>query len=217
MYLFKSNFVTILQYVCLHLYYKLLTMKNYIILAIILSSVMGCDSDSSLTDEQVEKYTAQGNEIAQASFKKLSNQLQSAIKASGVQSAIGFCNAAALPITDSLSTKYSALIKRTSLKLRNTENTPDSLEAKMLNMYQIMSRMRNPVMVPKILKKNKDEIQFYAPIMIASETCLKCHGTVGKTMLKEDYDVIKRFYPNDKAVNYKLGQFRGMWSITLKR
>ncbi len=196
---------------------KLLEMKNSIIIAIILTTAIGCGSDSSLTDEQVEKYTAQGKEIAQASFKKLSNQLQVAMKAGGVENAIGFCNAAALPLTDSLSTKYSAVIKRTSLKLRNTENTPDSLEAKMLNMYQIMSRMRNPVMVPKILEKNKDEIQFYTPIMIASETCLKCHGIIGQTMSKNDYAIIKRFYPNDKAVDYRLGQFRGMWSITLKR
>ncbi len=178
---------------------------------------MSCGSDSSLTDEQAEKHTAEGNEIAQASFKELSNQLQSAIKVGGVQSAIGFCNAAALPITDSLSAKYNAVIKRTSLKLRNPNNAPDSLEAKMLNMYLIMSRMRNPVMVPKILVKNEHEIQFYAPIMIKSKTCLKCHGVIDDTMQEEDYHIISKLYPNDAATGYKSGDFRGMWSITLKK
>ncbi|MCF6360113.1 MAG: DUF3365 domain-containing protein [Cyclobacteriaceae bacterium] len=192
-------------------------MRNYIMLVIILALVISCGSDSSLTDEQIEKYTSQGNKIAQASFKKLSNQLQAAIKAGGVENAVGFCNVAALPLTDSLSTKYNAIIKRTSLKLRNSKNGPDSLEKKMLDMYLIMSRMRNPIMIPKILEKNKDKIQFYAPIMIANETCLKCHGIIEQTMLKDDYDIIKRFYPNDKAIDYKLGQFRGMWSITLKQ
>ncbi len=192
-------------------------MRNYILIAILITSIVGCSSDATLTDEEVEKYTEQGKEIAQASFKKLSSQLKSAMKAGGVQNAIGFCNAAALPITDSLSNEHNAIIKRTSLKLRNPQNFPDSLEAKMLDMYQIMSRMRNPVMVPKILVKSESEIQFYAPIMIANETCLKCHGVIGKTMKADDYAIIKQYYPNDKAIDFKLGQFRGMWSITLKR
>ncbi len=192
-------------------------MKNYILIAILLTSIVGCSSDAALTDEEVEKYTNQGKEIAQASFKKLSGQLKTAIKAGGVQNAIGFCNVAALPVTDSLSTEYNAIIKRTSLKLRNLQNSPDSLEAKMLDMYQIMSRMRNPIMVPKILVKSESEIQFYAPIMIANETCLKCHGIIGETMNADDYNIIKLYYSNDKAIDYKLGQFRGMWSITLKR
>lgn len=179
--------------------------------------VVGCSSDSALTEEEVEKYTKQGNEIAQTSFKKLSGQLKTAMNDGGVQNAIGFCKAAALPLTNSLSTEHNAVIKRTSLKLRNPQNSPDSLEAIMLDMYHIMSRMRNPVMVPKLLVKNESKIQFYAPIMIANETCLKCHGTIGQTMKAEDYDIIKQNYPNDKAIDYKLGEFRGMWSITLKR
>ncbi len=192
-------------------------MKNILILITFFALMVSCASDSSLTDEEVENYTEQGKEIVQASFKKLSSQLKTAMIAGGVQNAIGFCNATALAITDSLSTEHNAIIKRTSLKLRNLQNSPDSLEAKMLDMYQIMSRMRNPIMVPKIIVKSNSEIQFYAPIMIANETCLKCHGVIGETMKADDYDIIKQYYPNDKAVDYKIGQFRGMWSVTLKR
>lgn len=179
--------------------------------------LFSCGQESNLTDEQVEQYTEQGKTIAQASFKALSTQLKTAIKTGGVAQAVGFCNAVALPLTDSLSNQYGAVIKRTSLKLRNPQNAPDSMELTMLKIYLQMSRMRNPVMVPKILEKNEKEIQFFAPIMIKSETCLKCHGIIGQTMKAEDYAIIKKHYPNDEAIDYRMDKFRGMWSISLKR
>lgn len=192
-------------------------MKNILPLVFISLIIFSCGQDSSLTDEQVEKYTKQGKSIAQASFKALSSQLKTAMKSGGVEVAVGFCNAVALPLTDSLSTQHDAVIKRTSLKLRNPQNAPDSMELKMLKIYLQMSRMRNPVMVPKILEKNENEIQFFAPIVIKNETCLKCHGIIGQTMKEEDYAIIKKHYPNDEAIDYRMGKFRGMWSITLKR
>lgn len=179
--------------------------------------VFSCGKKSDLTKEQVEEYTEQGKTIAQASFEALSGQLKMAMKAGGIEQAVGFCNVAAYPLTDSLSRKYGAVIKRTSLKLRNPLNAPDSMEQKMLKIYLQMSRMRNPVMVPKILEKNKDEIQFFAPIMIQDEACLKCHGIIGGNLNETDYEIIKKHYPKDEAIDYKMGKFRGMWSITLKK
>ncbi len=192
-------------------------MKSISLILVLTITLFSCGEESNLTDEQVEQYTEQGKKIAQASFKALSGQLKTAMKAGGVASAVGFCNATALPLTDNLSAKYGAVIKRTSLKLRNPANAPDSMEAKMLNMYLIMSQMRNPIMVPKILEKNESEIQFFAPIMIKNETCLKCHGVSGQTMKEEDYAIIKKHYPNDEAIDYRMNKFRGMWSITLQR
>ena len=192
-------------------------MKNISFILLLSIALVSCGEDSNLTDEQIEKYTVEGKKIAQASFKALNGNLKKAMKAGGVANAVGFCNAKALPLTDSLSTQQGAIIKRTSLKLRNPANAPDSLEAKMLDMYLIMSQMRKPIMIPKILEKNEDEIQFFAPIMIKNETCLKCHGVIGQNMKAEDYAIIKQLYPKDEAFDYRMEKFRGMWSITLKK
>lgn len=190
--------------------------KSLLILSIALFFI-GCGKKSSLTDEEVVLYTDQGKTIADATYKALSSQLKQALQSGGVEKASGFCNIVALPLTDSLSRQYDAKIKRTSLKLRNPLNAPDSMELTMLKIYDQMSKMRNPVLVPKILEKGKDEIQFFAPIPIKNETCLKCHGILGQTMQEEDYAYIKKHYPNDEATGYKMDQVRGMWSITLKR
>ena len=192
-------------------------MRKSILIPFIVFVLISCGKESTLTDKQVEDYTEQGKAIADASFKALSSQLKMALQAGGVKQAVVFCNAVALPLTDSLSNEHSTVIKRTSLQLRNPKNEPDSMEVKMLKIYKQMSLMRNPVLVPKILEKNNNEIQFFAPIIIKNETCLKCHGVLGKTMNEEDYEIIKQHYPNDEATGYKMDQVRGMWSITLKR
>lgn len=192
-------------------------MRRIIYTITFITLLISCGNDPTLSEEEAKHYTEQGKKIAEASFKKLSSQLKQAMKSGGVESAIVFCNSAAIPLTNILSTEHGATIKRTSLKLRNPDNAPDSLEKVMLNMYLIMSRMRNPIMVPKILEKNEEEIQFYAPIMIGSEACLKCHGVIGKTLEASSYASIIKHYPKDNAINYRMGEFRGMWSITLKK
>lgn len=190
--------------------------KSLFILSIALF-FMGCGEKSTLSEDEVAKYTAEGKMIADSTFKALSTQLKQAMQSGGVEQAAAFCNVVALPLTDSLSRKFDAKIKRTSLKIRNPKNAPDSMEITMLKIYDQMSKMRNPVLVPKILEKGKDDIQFFAPIQIKNELCLKCHGVLGQTMKEEDYAYIKQHYPNDQATGYKMGEVRGMWSITLKR
>lgn len=192
-------------------------MKKIILLAAFAIAFVGCKNKTSLTEEEINGYTEQGKTIAQATFKALSTQLKQAMQSGGVEQAASFCNVVALPLTDSLSQQHKAVIKRTSLKLRNPANAPDSLELAMLKMYDIMSKMRNPVLVPKIIEKGGDEIQFFAPIQIKNETCLKCHGVLGQTLKEEDYAFIQQHYPNDQATGYKMEDVRGMWSITLKK
>jgi len=40
------------------------------------------------------------------------------------------------------------------------------------------------------------------------KACVKCHGDV-KKMNKEAYGIILKRYPDDKAIGYKEGDFRG--------
>jgi len=192
-------------------------MKKSILALLVMAFLVSCGKKSSLSEEEVKAYTEEGKVIAQSTFKALSSQLKQALESGGVEHAAQFCNIVALPLTDSLAKQHHAVIKRTSLKLRNPLNAPDSMELTMLKIYDQMSKMRNPVLVPKILEKGTDEIQFFAPIQIKNETCLKCHGVLGQTMKEEDYAFIKQRYPNDQATGYKMDEVRGMWSITLKR
>lgn len=183
--------------------------------------LFSCKSDkSSVTESKQfdrlssEEVLEQGKQIAATSFKALSAQLKTAIKKDGLQSAVKYCQTNALKITDSLSNNYNVNIKRTSEKFRNSENKPNSNELSVLLKYQ-NDKNNGYIMEPFVEKVNDAEFNFYSPIII-NDLCLKCHGIVGETLLKEDRLYIKEFYPQDLATGYQKGDLRGMWSINFK-
>jgi hypothetical protein len=43
--------------------------------------------------------------------------------------------------------------------------------------------------------------------------CLNCHGTPGKHIQDATLTKIQQLYPEDRAVNFKEGDLRGLWHI----
>ncbi|MCB0402987.1 MAG: DUF3365 domain-containing protein [Flavobacteriales bacterium] len=154
-------------------------------------------------------YLATGQEVAQATFAALSGKLQQAIADGGVENALKFCSANALPLTDSLAQQYNVIIKRTSHKVRNLKNAPNAEEASIIDRY--LTGENKPV----IRMNDTGEAIFYAPIMTKG-LCLICHGEVGKTISPADSETIASLYLEDQAINFSEGDLRGMWSITFK-
>lgn len=65
-----------------------------------------------------------GTDIATTSFFALSGKLKAALEQGGVPNALEYCKISAYPLIDSLSELHHATIRRTSLKLRNSNNAP---------------------------------------------------------------------------------------------
>jgi hypothetical protein len=149
--------------------------------------------------------------VQQLRFQSLSGHLKAAASEGGIENAINYCNINALPLTDSLSRSFDVDIKRTSAQLRNHANSPDSLEAYMLDLYQQILKMKKPMVGKALLTKN-NEVRYFAPIMVKAQ-CLNCHGTVGQQVSDSTYSLIQARYPADAATGYSEGQLRGLWSI----
>lgn len=165
----------------------------------------------SLSQTEQNSVITSGKEIAQNTFKVLGGNLKTAMANGGVENAINYCNANASNIMDSLGTYYYANIRRTSNKLRNIENSPTKAEQLVLSSY-VVGDKQGPI---ADILPNGNKV-FYAPIKM-KPLCVACHGTVGKTVTEKDYATILKHYPTDKATGYKEGEFRGMWSIELKK
>lgn len=165
----------------------------------------------------LNKAMEMGNTIADSSQSELSRNLIQSIKKNGIKSSIKFCNTAAGKITDSLSVKYKAEIKRTSQKLRNTNNKPNQVEAQILEAYENASAEKIQIGPSVQVIENTNQVLFTKPILIKNPVCLNCHGGVGTTLSKENSELIKSLYPDDKAMDYQLNDFRGMWSIVLDK
>lgn len=155
-------------------------------------------------------YSKAGNRIVALTFDTLRNSLLHAIRSQNVDGAIAYCNEQAYPITAIYSD--SVIIRRTSLRIRNHQNSPDSLEHFMLNfMGEQMKTMKMPD--TKIVRsKSTKEIHFFKPILL-QPLCLNCHGTPGKQIQNSTLAKIQVLYPNDQAFDYKEGDLRGIWHI----
>ncbi|MBI2280979.1 MAG: DUF3365 domain-containing protein [Bacteroidetes bacterium] len=197
-------------------------MKTKLLYFIPLVFLFACNTSEKKVDEEKIKviaktendYLIEGKQIAEATFKVLSTNLKNVMAEGGVENAIKFCNVNAMPLTDSLSDYYNVTIKRVSHKPRNLTNEPTALEQHIIDNYLALGTVEN--MQPMIARNEQQKNVFYAPIP-AKGLCLSCHGIIGETLLPEHYETIKKFYPNDKAIGFKEGDFRGMWSITFKQ
>jgi hypothetical protein len=179
--------------------------KIYVLLFVVVTP-LACSEKKDTT-----AYLAQGEEIASSVFSVLSSALKTAMEEGGFDYALEFCNINALPITDSLSKHYGAEIKRTALKFRNPTNAPTEMEIAILNEF-IKEKESGVAPKPKVTFLEDNTVHYAQPILLLNQ-CLVCHGEV-EAILPKHYEKILNYYPDDKAVGFKEGSLRGMWSIT---
>ena len=119
----------------------------------------------------------------------------------------------AMPLTDSMSLKYSATIKRVSDKNQNSNNKANAEELVYLSQFKkdiTDKKESKPVVVDK-----GDKVQFYYPIP-TNTMCLQCHGKT-ENIKPEVLKKIKALYPADLAIGYGENEVRGIWSITFNK
>lgn len=149
-----------------------------------------------------------GLEYALGTKKVLGKNLMEAIQKKGTLEALDFCNIQAIPLTDSMSVKYNASIKRVSDKNRNPNNKANTEELKYI--AQFKKDFTEQKEIKPIVLEEENKVKFYYPIETNS-MCLQCHGTQIKPEVSRQ---ILKLYPQDLAVGYKEGEVRGIWSIT---
>jgi len=146
----------------------------------------------------------------------LKSHMKQNMKSGGPIQAANFCIQKAQNITHGINSNYPSGIhvKRISLKYRNPANKPSTDEKKVLQ--QIQKSIDTHKTIPKlIIKKITDNTyKVYKPIFIDKGVCLVCHGEV-QSRDTEAYKLIKMKYPDDKAVNYRMGDLRGAFVATI--
>lgn len=164
---------------------------------------------------QKEKTVSEiGLEFALGTKKVLGKNLMGTIQNQGTLKALEFCNEKAIHLTDSMSTKFNAIIRRVSDKPRNQDNLANNREKEVIEIYKKV--LIDSLDINPITEKNKDKIQFYYPI-ITNGMCLQCHGKPREQINTEVLASLDKLYPKDKAIGYSESEIRGIWSITFKK
>jgi hypothetical protein len=184
--------------------------KVFLITSLFFISLTSCQGGFSEKDKK--QYISKGKEIAKATADHLGGTVKKKMQEGGVAKAVPFCQENADDFTKEMADKYKVAIKRTSQKLRNENNLPDSLELIQLKRFQKLINSGEQLK-PVVEKDQEGKIHFYGPIKVQKK-CLACHGVVGETMEQKSDSIIKSLYPKDKATGFKEGDLRGMWSIS---
>lgn len=100
-------------------------------------------------------------------------------------------------------------IGRTSNKIRNKANSPEDWMKEILKEYE-----KSTADQPKKAKVYKvlDNKNVYVEPIYVKAMCLNCHGKADGSVAKK----LKKLYPEDKAVGYQVGEFRGLFYIREK-
>jgi hypothetical protein len=170
------------------------------------------------TPEEAVKIQTIGDTLSMKLLSKLKGELLKAISEGGAVEAIQVCNTKAIPLTEEIArlSNYPVEIKRTSSKYRNPKNAPDQMEKIALEYFENLSKTDKPLPDNYLQKVEEEEhisFRYYKPIKTGG-LCLTCHGNPDN-MDPELIKTVDELYPNDKAVGYHGGDFRGLVSITI--
>lgn len=143
----------------------------------------------------------------------LKQTLGGSMKEGGPVNAIGVCNEKAVGIANEAAAKTGWHVARTSLKLRNSNNKPDSWELNVLNMFeekQAAGAKMGTLAFAEVVETNgKKQFRFMKAIGTV-DVCLNCHGMDIKPDVAAKLDAL---YPDDKARGFAVGDIRGAFTL----
>jgi hypothetical protein len=145
----------------------------------------------------------------------LKDRLQGSLKTEGPVAALAVCTLEAKPITQSANSSAAVRVGRSSLRLRNPDNTAPKWVAEWLSAQG--ERKAEGLLPHKgigINEAGQSVGQFLAPLAIQGP-CLLCHGP-REGLMPEVQAALTKDYPQDKATGYALGDLRGViWAEAL--
>jgi len=176
----------------------------------------GCSNNEKINIEnEVTPFSAKekketieiSKEVLKGFMKTFKPTLKAVLKDMEAPEAISMCTHNQSVNNYSKTLPKGISLRRITSKTRNENHIAKTeLESKTLHEMDILKK-------PIIKKVNNNYFQFYKPLIV-KQACLKCHGSIeqiGETSLS----IIKKNYPNDKAIGYKTGDVRGVFLVDI--
>jgi hypothetical protein len=190
------------------------SMKKYLTTGVAVVAILS--ATAALADNHADMdmaSEARGNAMKLGKDLKLT--LQSAMKSGGPVAAVKACNVSAPSIANKINMDTGWQVGRSSLKLRNPANAPDSWEKKVMETFEERKAAGES---PKTLEYSETVMvdgqktfRFMKAIPTA-KICLNCHG--GEQVKAPIAGILKELYPADKARGYNEGDLRGAFTLS---
>jgi hypothetical protein len=153
-----------------------------------------------------QNFEIEAKSLASDLKTSLMKNLSERIAKDGIVEAIPFCQLNVKPIAKKTAGDRIDKFEfgRTSHKLRNDLNSPESWVGPYLKEFN--GKLRSEIKRDFLIHKLPDGKRVYIEPLYVQAQCLLCHGDNISENVKNK---IQKFYPNDKAVGFRLNEFRG--------
>ena len=168
---------------------------------------------AAVADSGAPDHVTQSRQLVARFGGELKQALMDGMSHGGPVNAIGVCSDKAPTISASLSSD-GWTIRRTSLRLRNSKNAPDSWERGVLQRFEEDKKRGTPIdklEAHEIVTRDGSRELRYMKAIGTAALCLTCHGS---SLSKEITSALDERYPNDKARDFEVGDLRGAFSVT---
>lgn len=170
--------------------------------------------NSPLMDANLEKARGASMKLLSA----LKSQLTEALKEKKPEKAVMVCSAIGQSIARNVAEEENLFIRRVSLRYRNPNDMPDEYEKGMLEHFENLKHDNklpdNYEVYEEVTNGEKRYFRYMKPL-IATQMCLQCHGNPKKDISLRVSKILKEKYPDDLAVNHKVGDIRGAVSVLI--
>lgn len=167
------------------------------------------------SDEQKNLLRQRARAAADTLMVRLLGRLTDEYGKGGAAGGVNVCSKVAQDLTAEVGRQEGVTIRRVSLKRRNPRNTPDRWERSVLHRWERDSRAGKQLAEVAIIHAGNNGqriFRYMRPIRVVMPLCLECHGTDVKP---EIIRLIRKQYPTDNAVGYRLGDLCGAFSVTI--
>ena len=192
--------------------------KKLLLSTLLATSILFAKEGINSEENATQATMMEGIKYIKVLGKALKGEVGKNLKAdpTGVKAAL-FCTQNAKEVAKKAMANFpeNIRVRRTAIKYRNPENKPDELDLKVMNQFKEAIEVKKKKIKPIVVKADDNTTRVYVPLIV-EQACLKCHGDVEK-MNPEVVKIIKEKYPNDKAVGFKVGDFRGVAVAEIKK
>lgn len=177
-------------------------------------AVLSADSVSVLAGDDIASGKAEAAGIVKEYGGKLQGELKAALESGGPVAAITVCHERSPAIAAELSAKTGWHVARTSLKVRNPASAPNGWEQDVMHDFERRIAAGEPVADlarAEMVEEGGAKLFRFAKAIPTAEVCLTCHGS---NLAPETQAALTRLYPADTATGFKLGDMRGIFTLS---
>ncbi len=189
-------------------------MRSLLQISLLASTILLATTGIASPDAQ-QQFVADSKKMIKALATDLKHTMRTAVRSGGFEQAVSACQIQAPLIKQSHNQESDLEIKRTSLKWRNPNNSPDDWERQVLLAFEQKKQAGVSIKQlhhSEVIKTDTGlEYRFMKAIPIKS-VCLKCHGDESQ-IAAPVATALKQQYPLDNATQFKLGDIRGAFSV----